>query len=321
HNQKVQLATPFPLRWKHVLITESLNLANNQPKTRNPAMNCGLGVSPLPETVEYDVTEISDYITTVLQQLKQEGAYGIFVGLGYSKGPVVPTFIFGVPQINTPEVVLPQPPHNIPTWVQEDRFILIPGSRNSWALSPISNPGRIAIDAISVGIEGSLEGAGSFGGYLKKESLPDKIFGITAAHCMPEASIGLAVCSPSTIEVTSRFNRLLGYTTICPPTPGHRVQINQSKQTEAQSILQQFRFHNHPEGTTFLDPADSDKEKKGVLSGQHLGEIVSYDCAPYKGLLHLYDQKLQSHGLRRFFSGRHWETRLDWCLFSCDMNR
>lgn len=169
---------------------------------------------------------------------------------------------------------------------------------------------------------GSLEGAGSFGGYLKKESLPGKIFGITAANCMPKASAGMAVCSPSTIEVTSRFNRLLRSTTICPPSPtGNRFHINQTMQTKVESILQQFRFQGHPEGTTFLDPADSDKEKKGVLSGQHLGEIISYDFARYEGLLHQYDQKLQRHGLHHFFSGRNWETRLDWCLFSCDMNR
>ena len=97
----------------------------------------GPEIKPLPETVEYDATEISDYITTVLQQLKQEGAYGIFVGISDNTGQVVPatgqvfpTFIFGVPPIDATarDIVLPQPPHNTHTWVKEDRFMLIPGS-------------------------------------------------------------------------------------------------------------------------------------------------------------------------------------------------
>ena len=126
-------------------------------------MDSGPHIKPLPETVEFDVTQISDYITTVLQQLKQEGAYGIFVGISDNTGQVVPatgqvfpTFIFGVPQIDALDIELPQPPHNTHTWVKEDRFMLIPGLGDlfRWATTPISNPGRIELDAISVGIEG-----------------------------------------------------------------------------------------------------------------------------------------------------------------------
>ncbi|PWW80691.1 hypothetical protein C7212DRAFT_361236 [Tuber magnatum] len=281
---------------------------------------CGPDITPLPETADYDATEISAYITTVLQQLKQEGAYGIFVGLRDNTGGVVPTFIIGVPQVNAPEVALPPPPQDLPIWVKEDSFISMPGIGEKWALNPVFNPGRIALEGVSVGIEtGSLRGAGSFCGFLKKGSSPGKIFGITAAHCMPGARTGMAVCSPSTIEVTSRFNRLLRYTTICPPPD--RLHITQPKQTEVQSILQQFRFHEHPAGTTFLGSADSDQWKTGVLSGQHLGEIVSYNFGSYASLLHRYDQKLQRLGLRHFFAGRFWETRMDWCIFSCNMDR
>ena len=114
---------------KHGLITEKLNLANNQPKTRNPAMDSGPRITQLPKTVEYDATEISDYISSVLQLLKQEGAYGIFVGVSDNTGQVVPTgqvfptFVFGVRQMISPEVVLPQPPHNFHIWVREDHIV------------------------------------------------------------------------------------------------------------------------------------------------------------------------------------------------------
>ncbi|KAG0134956.1 hypothetical protein HOY82DRAFT_634069 [Tuber indicum] len=279
----------------------------------------GTTITPLPEDAEYDSRDISDYITLILEQLRQEDAYGIFVGISENSGPVVPTIIIGIPDVVRAAFPLPLPPQNRPVWIRQDRFVLTAGPGAIWALNPVSNPGEITLDQVSVGIDQSLSGAGSFGGFLQKVGSPEKIFGITAAHCMPEGVLGTPVCSPSTIEVTSRLNRLRRYTTICPPSD--RLHINNKKETEAQVTLQQFRYHDHAIGTTFLDPADSHNEKTGVLSGKSLGEIVCHESRSHEGLLKIYDQKIKALGFGRFWAGRYWKTRMDWCIFTCNADR
>ncbi|KAG0138301.1 hypothetical protein HOY82DRAFT_640590 [Tuber indicum] len=231
------------------------------------------------------------YISTVLEQLKQEGAYGILAGVSDNNGPVIPAFIIGVPGRSVSVTELPPPPRDLPVWIKKDEFIYMPGEGGRWALTPVSDPENITLDSVSVGIEGSLKGAGSFCGFLEKSGSPGNIFGVTATHYLPGGGNGMSVCIPSTVEVSSRFKRLLRYTTLCPPS--HRLHFTQAKQTEVESILNRYRFNGNYQGIAFLDPKDTNQLKKGVFSGRPIGELVSYEFGEYPGLIHAYDRMLQ----------------------------
>jgi len=166
---------------------------------------------------------------------------------------------------------------------------------------------------------GSIAGAGSFGGFLKRTSVPETFFGLTAAHCLPGCLVGMPVCSPSTVEVTARLKRLVRYTTLA--TPQERLHVIQQKDAEVHQLLQQFRFHEYPDGVEFLDPANNFQQQMGLLSGDNLGVIVTSNFRNDSGLLHRYDQVLRSTGLPFFSASVYWRTRVDFSIFTCNEHR
>jgi len=184
----------------------------------------GPDIRPLPPGIVYDPAEIYSYITHVLQENNREGAYGIFAGFGNYGGQVKPTLIFGFPEAGVIYPVLAQAPFSFPILVCDDRIIPMNGLNAVWSMEEVQTSEAICLEHVSLGIEGlfytSLEiilakkveneiAAGSFGGYLQNSSAPGTTFAITAAQCVPGALVGVQICSPSTVEVTSRFRRLL----------------------------------------------------------------------------------------------------------------
>ncbi|RPA91472.1 hypothetical protein L873DRAFT_1869406 [Choiromyces venosus 120613-1] len=98
----------------------------------------GLGIMPLPQTTEFDVTDIFNYITRVLQQFDIQDVYSIFAGICQSEGLIVPTFIFRLRQSNIKEILLHETPNNWPIWVQEDCILSVNELETAWALGPVS---------------------------------------------------------------------------------------------------------------------------------------------------------------------------------------
>jgi len=127
------------------------------------------------------------------------------------------------------------------------------------------------------------------------------------------------VCSPSTAEVTARFKLLRRYTTLCPTKK--RLHINQQKEIEARSLLEQFSFIETTSGVSLLDPAADFERKKGVLTGARVGHIVVSRFGNYKHLLHNYDKRLIEDGHPLFMADPSWETRMDWSIFTCEPAR
>ncbi|RPA90209.1 hypothetical protein L873DRAFT_475228 [Choiromyces venosus 120613-1] len=80
----------------------------------------GPGITPLPQITEFDVTDISNYITRILQQFDTQDTYGIFAGAGQGEGLIIPTFIFRLLWSNMEEISLPETPNHWPIWVYED---------------------------------------------------------------------------------------------------------------------------------------------------------------------------------------------------------
>jgi len=148
---------------------------------------------------------------------------------------------------------------------------------------------------------------------------PSEVFGITAAHCVQGAVPGAQVCSPSTVEITSRFDRIIPYTSLSPPEK--RFHLNVTKESEALSILNRFRFQPQSSGTTFLDPASNAEPTTGIFSGAEIGQIVSIQYGNRSGVLYDYDERLKILDLPTFSARRSLKTRLDWCIFSCHPHR
>ncbi|KAG0126989.1 hypothetical protein HOY82DRAFT_626418 [Tuber indicum] len=161
--------------------------------------------------------------------------------------------------------------------------------------------------------------AGSFGGFLKRTSVPERVFGITAAHCVPAGLAGNSVCSPSTAEVTGRFQRLLRYTSLS--TAADHLRIIAARDHEAHAIVEEFRFHDSSTGLTFVNPTDPTQAKTGIFSGGGLGSIVNYCFGVHSDLLHRYDQELRQRQLPRFGARISWLTRFDYCIFTCNPKR
>ncbi|RPA98976.1 hypothetical protein L873DRAFT_1807380 [Choiromyces venosus 120613-1] len=64
-------------------------------------MDCDLQgpeITPLPQSTQFDITEISRYIARVLEQLNKQDAYGLFAGVRVNGGQVVPILIFEIPK-------------------------------------------------------------------------------------------------------------------------------------------------------------------------------------------------------------------------------
>ena len=145
-------------------------------------------------------------------------------------------------------------------------------------------------------------------------------FGITAAHCVPSARIGMSVCSPSTLEVTSRLKRLIQYTKFCPRAD--RLHGFKEREAEVKALLGQFRFHHCSSGVKFLpDPKIDDQVAAGIFSGPTVGTIVTSHFGSQSDLLHAYDQELLTHGLPHFSATVSWLTRIDWSIFTCYIQR
>jgi len=280
----------------------------------------GPQIVPLAPQHEFDAGVISAYISRVLRGIKRDNVYGVFAAVKRNSGPPIPTLIFGIPPPTLTPAVLPPAPWGLPTLVRTDFILLTNGFQTLWDTEPVHDVGAITLTSVSIGIEGSLVTAGSFGGFLRRPSNAYAVFGITAGHCVPGADPGTPLCSPSTLEVTSRFNRLVNYTSLCPPMADH-WHVSEDKEREAKWLLAQFRFQEGPSGVEFLDPEDGFRLKKGVLLGRRVGHIVDYRFGQQQNLLYDYDQRLRVLGLPTFSAEPGWAMRTDWSIFVCVSNR
>ncbi|KAG0640723.1 hypothetical protein HOY80DRAFT_1135746 [Tuber brumale] len=276
-------------------------------------------IMPLPQTYEFDNAEITDYVTQVLQQFSVQDAYGILAAVENSRGEIDPTVIFGIPGLNLVGSDLPKPPNNLGLLVQDDCMLAVNGYETTWSADPVKNLQQLDLQPCSVGLECSLSEAGSFGGFLKRRSVPGRVFGITAAHCVPAGRVGNPICSPSTVEVTSRFQRLLRYTSLSVATDCLRIIA--ARDCEAQAIVEEFRFHDSIAGPTFLNPTNTTQVKTGIFSGARLGSIVHCHFGVHSDLLHRYDEELRQRELATFSARVSWLTRIDFCIFTCNHAR
>jgi len=119
-------------------------------------MESGLGgpaITALASTAGFDVETISAYITRVLQLVDKQDAYGILAGVHQHGGPLVPTFIFGIPGYEEQQVVLPPSPNNMPVWIRDDRVLSMNELDTAWAMDEVLSLGELTLAKCSLGLE------------------------------------------------------------------------------------------------------------------------------------------------------------------------
>jgi len=113
----------------------------------------GPEITHLPPMTEINVSEISSFITSVLQELNTQNSYGIFAGVRQPGGPIIPTFIFGFPGLDLDQVILPPTPNHAPIWLREGGILLLNELETAWALESIKDVNQLTLQSCSVGIE------------------------------------------------------------------------------------------------------------------------------------------------------------------------
>jgi len=139
-----------------VVVTDQID-PTFQAETSEIMMGRGLSgpaIRPLQQVDVFDKPRISDYITKVLVYFDKQDAYGIFAGVCHCEGPVIPTFIFGLPGASRAVLVLPPSPDNLPIWVREDKIFSTNGFKTAWSTTPVNNLEELTLESCSVGIQG-----------------------------------------------------------------------------------------------------------------------------------------------------------------------
>ena len=180
------------------------------------------------------LSEILQYIGEVLTEHKHAGSYGSLFNVGISRNTRVLCCVFGsetpkefsarkqlvsgessisvliikdsIRETGTSEagsVKAGVPTHQTPF---SNRFQDL---ELSWRNRPVKADKKISLSGNTVGEQGDLQDAGTFGFY----GVDDKqtVYGFTAAHCTPIATANekYVIVSPSTLELTCRFCHII----------------------------------------------------------------------------------------------------------------
>ena len=148
-------------------------------------------------SISLNRSRVYSFVSEVLSAAKQEGAYGIVLAGLVAGHAAQDILVLGFPDPSVVNTEGLAPPDDIPLLVRKDSVGPMSGSAN-WGREPVRFHDLLGLKALSLGVEGNTTEAGSFGGFLKATSEDQgedqgTAFGLTAAHCLPEATAGSAV--------------------------------------------------------------------------------------------------------------------------------
>ena len=154
-----------------------------------------------------------------------------------------------------------------------------------WVSQPIQDD-IVSLSALSIGGTSCLEDAGSFGGFLVDDN--GDLHGMTARHCVPGMRDGDSVSSPSSLEVTARFQYIVNYTRYQPEKFVRRM----AKDREAEQILNRYRvvdraggvecnIDGNPRGGTLADFANSASQHSKECCDAEEGMAVTLPFGKY----------------------------------------
>ena len=157
-----------------------------------------------------DRRELYEHISSILAAEQQEGAYGIVLTALFVNGTKQEVSVLGFPDPKRIDIRNLKTVGGLPYLIRKDAVVSTIGSAD-WKHEPMQFHEKAGLKCLSLGLVGNVREGGGFGGFLTG-SEQGEVFGLTAAHCLPQPSVGSLVCSPSALEVSGRFERLRRYT-------------------------------------------------------------------------------------------------------------
>jgi hypothetical protein len=198
----------------------------------------------------------------------------------------------------------------------------------SWINQPVHHASKIDLSGYSVGQQGDMDEAGSFGFYA--EMSQQVIYGFTAAHCTPRAEKESIIVSPSTRELTGRLQAAVRYTTFAP----HPIRKVAAREAEVRSLLSDWKIEDFNEGCEIIDRVEGDKiqARRIKLDGRYFGAVKGKSATYKGGILDEHNRRLDSQmaigfGLPESVDGLEEEdvnrklSRIEWCCFEVSKDR
>jgi hypothetical protein len=257
---------------------------------------------------------------------KHTGSFGSLFNVGISANTKVMCCVFGS---RTPEkFVAPKEliceGTSVPVLIIEDSANEATASNHppsNWVNKPIRHAVEIDLSGYSVGQQGDMEEAGTFGFYGE---IDKSIYGFTAAHCTPRAEYGSTIASPSTRELTGRLAVAVQYTSFSPKP----IRKLTARETEVKSLLRDWRTEDSDEGCEIREMADSGevRERRIKLHGREFGTVRGKSSAYVSDVLEEHNRRLGQQQALDFDLpededrleeevGRERLSRIEWCCF------
>ena len=247
-----------------------------------------------------DRRELYEHISRILTAEQLEAAYGIVLTALFVNGTKQEVLVLGFPDPKRIDIRSLKTVGGLPYLIRKDAVVSAIGSAD-WKHEPVQFHEKAGLKCLSLGLVDNVREGGSFGGFLTG-SEQGKVFGLTAAHCLPQASVGSLVCSPSALEVSGRFERLRRYTKYA--VPGDKLHCVLNKENEAADILRMIGEN----------PDDLTRDAGCILSGSPLGAVECIRLEYKAGILAEYDQALRSAGKATHGATPDMVTSLDYAI-------
>jgi len=269
-------------------------------------------------------------IRLVLEKNKHPDSFGSIFDVGISTSTRVTCCVFGSKSPGTFVVAkeLRCGEISIPVLVIKDMIVNTAVSEMpppNW-LTKIrhANNAMVDLSGYSVGLEGDVCEAGSFGFYGVHE---EKIYGFTAAHCTPGAQQGSVIVSPSTRELTCRLQTVVPYTSFNPDTGSKKRLRPTVKQKEVKDLLLRWTQVDSTPGCEIVERVGSGesqeiRKREIMLLGQPFGTVEAISTAYKLGVLEEHNQRLKELNTELFAlpgealtEGGSTQSNVEWCCF------
>lgn len=276
-------------------------------------------------------------IRRVLEKNKHADSFGSLFNVGISTNTRVMCCVFGS---STPDQFL-APRELVCEGISASVLVIqdcINGTATSsrapasWLNRPVREAVEIDLSGYSVGEQGDMEEAGTFGFYGDDDERA--IFGFTAAQCTPGADRGSVIVSPSTCELTGRLEAAVTYTSFAP----NPKRIHSQREAEVESLLKNWINEECHEGCLIRECMESDegvrtRERKVKLLGRKFGTVKG-KSETYKGNIleehnrRLGEEKVPGFDLPEIPRELQEEegsgttlSRIEWCCFEVSIDR
>ena len=270
-------------------------------------------------------------IRRVLEKNKQADSFGSLFNVGISKNTRVICCVFGS---TTPDKFLA--PTELTCEGISASVLVIQDSINgtgtsssaptSWLNQPVRDAMKIDLSGYSVGEQGDMEEAGTFGFYGDDDERV--IYGFTAAHCTPRADRGSVIVPPSTRELTGRLEAIVSYTSFAP----NPRRIHSQRESEVKSLLENWTNEECREGCLIRERIESDegsrtREREVKLLGRKLGTVEGKSATYKFNIVEEHNRRLEEEKVRGFDlsdiqrelqeegGDRETLSRIEWCCF------